>query len=263
MQEIAYRDDRKLAARQAMWNYVERRPPSSLGRVLGAVQLRGDELVVDAGCGNGRDVTDLVRAGHRGPIIGIDLSPGMLHAIALAPGHVHKVVGDVMAIPVATGAADVALAMHMLYHVADIHAAARELRRIVKPGGVCLTSTNSATTMPELIEVWQQALSDAAGQPVALTRDSMARFSLENAEDYLGPVFDRVEIRHYRNRLRVPDAAAVRSYVDSTRDMYSRLLPDAAAWDDAMDRLERAVAAHIARDGVFTITTHSGVLVSR
>ena len=30
---------------------------------------------------------------------------------------------------------DVALAMHMLYHVPDVPAAVAELRRIVKPGG--------------------------------------------------------------------------------------------------------------------------------
>ena len=264
MQEVAYKDDRKLAARQAMWRFVERPPPSRRGRVLGAVDLTGDEVVVDAGCGNGRDLADLARAGHRGPLIGIDLSIGMLDAVPINAAAARRVVGDVMAIPIATGAADVALAMHMLYHVADIAAAVGELRRIVRTdGGICLTSTNSATTMPELIEVWQRALSAAAGEPVPLTRDSMARFSLENAADLLGAAFDDVEIKRYDNRLRVPDAAVVRAYVESTRDLYSRFLPDPAAWDDAMDHLEAEVAGIIERDGVFTITTASGVIVSR
>jgi hypothetical protein len=117
--------------------------------------------------------------------------------------------------------------------------------------------------MPELIDVWQRALSVAAGQSVTLTRDSMARFSLENAPDFLGAAFGDVAIKRYDNRLRVPEAAVVRAYVESTRDLYSRLLPDPAAWDDAMDHLEAEVAGAIERDGVFTITTASGVIVSR
>src|SRR3954463_3023159 len=86
MQQVAYRDDRKLAARQAIWQYVERPPPSARGRVLGAVDLTGDEIVVDTGCGNGRDLSDLARAGHRGPLIGIDLSVGMLQSLMTPAG---------------------------------------------------------------------------------------------------------------------------------------------------------------------------------
>jgi SAM-dependent methyltransferase len=261
MQDKAYADDRKLATRQAMWQYVEKPPPSARGRVLGAVDLTGDEFVVDVGCGNGMDLAALVRAGHRGPIVGVDLSTGMLRSIeAEGPWRVN---GDVMAVPIRSDAADVVLAMHMLYHVADIPAAVRELRRVLKPDGVCVTSTNSTRTMPELMDVWQASLSEAAGVPVVLRRESTFRYSLENAPDFLAAQFSSVDVVPYDNRMRVPDARIVREYCDSAREAYLTQVPSPEAWDRGMDILEAKVAEAIARDGPFTITTAAGVLVSR
>lgn len=46
-------------------------------------------------------------------------------------------------LPLGDGGVDVVLAMHMLYHVPDVPAPVAELRRIVKPGGTLLASTNS------------------------------------------------------------------------------------------------------------------------
>ena len=51
---------------------------------------------------------------------------------------------------------DVALAMHMLYHVPDIPAAVRELRRSTRPVGTVLASTNGTGS---LSEVWISAIS--------------------------------------------------------------------------------------------------------
>ncbi|MGH9161055.1 MAG: class I SAM-dependent methyltransferase, partial [Vicinamibacteraceae bacterium] len=54
-------------------------PMESWGReVLGRLVLRGDETVLDAGCGSGR-VTELIRQRlPRGRIIGVDGSPSMI-----------------------------------------------------------------------------------------------------------------------------------------------------------------------------------------
>ncbi|MDQ3108049.1 MAG: class I SAM-dependent methyltransferase [Actinomycetota bacterium] len=121
----AYVDDAKLADRQAIYRFVERPWPSSRGRVLGAIDLDGDETVIDVGCGNGRDGRQLLAANHAGPIIGFDLSVGMLRMVV---GQVPAVNADVAALPLRDGAADVALASHMLYHCPDLPAAVAELR---------------------------------------------------------------------------------------------------------------------------------------
>jgi len=56
-------------------------PQFSWGKkVLSRLKLRGDEIVLDAGCGTGRLTADLLEALPRGRVIGIDLSRNMLNS---------------------------------------------------------------------------------------------------------------------------------------------------------------------------------------
>lgn len=108
LQSAAYANPSKLAARQAIYRYVEHPWPSDGGRVLGALgrPLRGDGLVVDVGCGNGNDARDLRRSGFEGTILGADLSAGMLRSVE---GIVSAAVqADAAALPLADSAASAA-----------------------------------------------------------------------------------------------------------------------------------------------------------
>src|SRR5829696_8801002 len=49
-------------------------------RVLDRVPLRGDETVVDAGCGSGRLTAELLKRLPRGRVIAVDRSQNMLRA---------------------------------------------------------------------------------------------------------------------------------------------------------------------------------------
>ncbi len=56
-------------------------PQVSWGRkVLSRLRLRGDEVILDAGCGTGRLTAELAEALPRGHIIGVDLSQNMLRS---------------------------------------------------------------------------------------------------------------------------------------------------------------------------------------
>jgi trans-aconitate 2-methyltransferase len=60
-------------------------PQVSWGKkVLARLRLRGDEVVLDAGCGTGRLTADLLEALPHGRVVGVDLSQNMLR---LARGH--------------------------------------------------------------------------------------------------------------------------------------------------------------------------------
>ena len=56
-------------------------PMEALGReVLARLELRGDEVVLDAGCGSGRITQALLERLPRGRVIAVDASPSMVHA---------------------------------------------------------------------------------------------------------------------------------------------------------------------------------------
>lgn len=101
------------------------------------------ELFVDVGTGTGRMLTVFSDAYENG--VGFDLSREML-AVARTnlerEGISHAQVrhGDLFALPVETGAADLVCIHHVLHFLADPGAAVREAARILKPGGRLIIS---------------------------------------------------------------------------------------------------------------------------
>ena len=90
--------------------------------------------VLDLGCGTGSLAVLLAGQGHR--VTGVDLSARM---IELARGKaaglaVALVVGDAAA-PVVTGSFDVVVVRHLLWTLPDPHAALRNWRGLLAPGG--------------------------------------------------------------------------------------------------------------------------------
>jgi trans-aconitate methyltransferase len=72
--------------------------------VLSRLKLRGDETLLDAGCGTGRLTAELLGALPHGRVVGIDLSQNMvqaasLHLVPRFGGHIFVLVADLQALP--------------------------------------------------------------------------------------------------------------------------------------------------------------------
>lgn len=87
--------------------------------------------VLDAGCGPGRDLARLTRAGHLG--FGVDLNP---HFVERARAHGPVILGDLRALPLTTAAFDAVWASASLIHLPPEQAtvALEEIFRVAKPG---------------------------------------------------------------------------------------------------------------------------------
>jgi SAM-dependent methyltransferase len=115
---VQYRTDRNLAARQSI--DACQHPPIDLpARVLDLAAPSTWETVADVGCGNGAYLAELARRGCTGRMIGADLSAGLVAAARNRAPSAALLTADASAPPLADGAADLTLAMHMLYHVPD------------------------------------------------------------------------------------------------------------------------------------------------
>jgi demethylmenaquinone methyltransferase/2-methoxy-6-polyprenyl-1,4-benzoquinol methylase len=102
--------------------------------VLRRIGVGPGTKVLDVACGTGqvsRAAVDLV--GPSGDVLGVDPSAGM-RRVAAAHG-VRAVDGSAEHLPVADATFDVVVMGYALRHVADLHAAFREMRRVLRPGG--------------------------------------------------------------------------------------------------------------------------------
>ena len=108
-------------------------------RVLARLPLRGDECVLDIGCGTGRLTERLLERLPRGHVIAIDLSPNMLnaargHLAARLPQGVSFARADALALPIASRA-DAAFSTATFHWVLDHAALFRSVLAALKPGG--------------------------------------------------------------------------------------------------------------------------------
>ena len=114
-----------------------------LSRALGPAM--SGARVLDVGCGTGYTLSRLpntVRA------TGIDISSTSVALARERAPHATIVQGSATALPFDDGAFDACIALDVLEHLDDDLDAARELRRVVRPGGVVLI------TVPALKILW-------------------------------------------------------------------------------------------------------------
>jgi ubiquinone/menaquinone biosynthesis C-methylase UbiE len=223
----------------------------------------GTQVVADVGCGNGLDLRELVPQRRCRYAYGLDLSAGMLRSLQdlRQSGRLALIQADAQRLPLRDGAVDVALAMHMLYHVPDVRAAVRELRRIVKPGGTVLASTNSADTLEELHDLLNAAVSELLGRQVE-TRPALG-FTTETGRAVLEPEFSEVSLRRHDVLLSFPAAQPVTAYLGSVRDPVLSHVGEPLDFDAVLNQVAARVERVIQAQGRFRATGHSGVFVCR
>jgi len=115
-------------------------PQVSWGKkVLARVQLRGDETLLDAGCGTGRLTAELLQSLPRGRVVGVDLSQNMLAGARdyLAPdfgGKFWLVAADLQDLPFES-VFDGIFSTAAFHWVLDHDRLFRSLFRALRPGG--------------------------------------------------------------------------------------------------------------------------------
>jgi len=237
--------------------YECRQPPIDLGRFLDEhlPALRGAR-VLDAGCGPGSYVPETSR--RAADLTVLDIAEGRLDHID--PATARRVCGDVQTLPFVDASFDAAMAMHMLYHVPDIPTAVRELRRVVRGGGVVYALTNSEHAQRELAELAERNGCD----PSAGDDFGALRFSNENGGDLLRTGFDDVRLVELTDsELVVPDAEQIVDEVERNRYLYEPGLRPGLEWDAFVDAVRSDARRVIERDGAFRISENHGLFTCR
>ena len=238
------------------WNSSEyhrlSQPQVSWGKkVLGRLKLRGDETVLDAGCGTGRLTADLVEALPRGRVVGVDLSQNMLQA---AREHLKEfgsrasfIAADLKALPF-FDAFDGIVSTAAFHWVLDHDLLFTNLYRALRPGGWLHAQCGGGPNLSRLRERMNELAHSAEFAPYIAKlaepwlfqdadgmRDTLRRagfVTIETSVEAAPTVMDSRE--QYVDFLRT---VIVRTYIERlpdepARSRYLDILADLAAKDD-------------------------------
>lgn len=153
----------QLPAYAPMLAAYHRAAGGELQRMIADLPLRGGERVLDLACGDGvYSVWLAERVGAGGEVVGVDIAPAYLqrarqHAAASGlDARISFRQGDIARLPFPDDAFDLAWCAHSLYSLPDPVAALRELRRVVRPGGVVAILEND--TLHQMLLPWPAEL---------------------------------------------------------------------------------------------------------
>ena len=112
--------------------------------VLGLLNAKIGETILDVGCGNARDIKQIVSSGAT--VVGVDSSQGMIDAAMRDLTEAESVnvqleIGDVTMLRFPAESFDKILCSEVIEHVPDLERAISEMYRVLKPGGCLVVSS--------------------------------------------------------------------------------------------------------------------------
>jgi SAM-dependent methyltransferase len=226
-----------------------------------ALQLSPGLFVIDVGCGAGGWHPQLTAAGAR--VLGVDLMPGMIREARVAGSGLQPTplfaLADAQALPFKDATFDRVLCAGVLYHVPDCGRALREIRRVLRPGGRAVISTNGAYAMRRIYELHAVAARELGYDPMPI---SAGRFTMDDLP-LVQRIFPGAERRILEGAL-VFDAAepALSFYASNRIDALRDLPSDASHRPRLLTVMRDRIEEIIAREGAFTVPKSVGYFVA-
>ncbi len=173
-------------------------PLEGLGvEVLDRAQLRGDETVLDAGCGSGRITAHLAQRLPAGRVIAVDSSPAMVEQARQRLGDDAEVlIADLREIEL-TEPVDVVVSTATFHWLLDHDRLFARLFAVLRPGGRLVAQCGGAGNIQAVLGVANQV---ANGKPYAkylhdFSRPSHFATDTQTAERLGAAGFDSIECR--------------------------------------------------------------------
>jgi SAM-dependent methyltransferase len=137
---------------------------SNMKRAL--AQAPGGGALLDLGCADGALTMEFARTAHARSVHGVEVTPA--DAVAARERGIQVAEADLnRPLPFDDGAFDVVVSNQVIEHLADTDCFVSEIRRLLKPGGLAITSTENLAS-------WHNVAALVLGwQPFSLTNVSL------------------------------------------------------------------------------------------
>ncbi|HEY2322320.1 MAG TPA: class I SAM-dependent methyltransferase [Thermoanaerobaculia bacterium] len=243
--EEQYGSSANLAARIALHRECSTNPYGLQRWFFDRLAITPGQRVLEIACGTGSlwsENRDRIPRDVR--LILSDISPGMVETTRLAVPAAGYAACALPDLPFGDDFFDLVIANHMLYHVEERQRGLREIRRVLRRGGMLFAATNGRDHLREI----KTLMSDFGIEG----GDISASFTLENGQEQLRQVFGEVRRDDYPDALRVTDPELLLRYVASISPRVEAVRKE----------MEATVVARIAADGAFHVVKSTGAFTA-
>ena len=211
--------------------------------------------ILELGCGDGSLwTTNIPLLPSNIKITLSDISEGMIRDARRNIGPDNRfayAAFDCHNIPYKNESYDMVIANHLLFYCDDIDLVCREIKRVLKPGGILLCSTYSDKHMKEITELVQEF-----DQRIVLAAENLyERFGLGNGHDILSAHFDEVTLERYEDGILLTTAEPLIEYILSCHGNQNQYLLD--RYHDFRQFAEKKIKNeyHITKDAGYFLCT--------
>ena len=121
--------------------------------VLDRLELRGDETVLDAGCGSGRVTQTLIERLPEGHVVGVDGAPGMIEAARDRLGDsAELIVSNLLDLDIGQRQVDAVFSTAVFHWIGDHDRLFSRLRAVLRAGGQLVAQCGGEGNTPELLD---------------------------------------------------------------------------------------------------------------
>jgi ubiquinone/menaquinone biosynthesis C-methylase UbiE len=254
-----YRKSNRLKSRKSLYTKYAYPKTDIFEDIFSTYTLKGNESILDIGCGFGDLLIRLRKEGHKGKLQGVDISEGMIEeAKENSKGlNIQFEISRAEKLPFEEDIFDIVICKHSLYHF-ELKKAIKEIERCLKEKGILIFTLNSYS---QKSRYYSEKYKDLISKNLNIFSfvDVKKNLNFETYHKYFKKFLILKEVKIYKY-ITLNDSRPYVDYMSTFREYWDPI-PTESQWDKALDIVRKDIDNIIEKEGIFQEKTCFGISV--